>query len=1389
VSLEADQPARLVTAGQLRQWRYAQLDFAPFRYNPALSRLSVVRSVTIQVHFRRDPALLARAAQADGAMDDQAAAIFDNFTQARPEYELLRAQSGAPAGPSAAPSEYLILTTQTIYNHSALGQFMLYLNQHGYSASAYFADTPTVTGQPGAELADKIRHFLTLMWQGHPNLKYVLLVGSPDPGTGDVPMKMTHPLLLTHGCQGEVPTPTDLYYADLTGNWDLNGNGQYGEYPPDGQPSGGDLGPGGVDLFAELYVGRIPVYNADYASLDSILYKIINQQTIPHRQPWQNNTLMAMTFWGQHYNSAVLGYDLIKNFMTPAAGFSSYTIYMHHWAPDPCSQISGIDPNTYMDDWVVASYWSQHPVGLAVTAGHGSFERTAIGWGTETTDCWLPGDLFNSYQTAYLDDTRPAFAVLNSCENGHPEDTFNMQYALLRQGAVSAVGATRVTWLDEDGDTIDGLPTNYTSGAGISYNYVRMLSQGDSAGKAIMMSRTYAPPWDDGRLMNYFDFNLYGDPASIYRVPPALVVPSAPSNLTASNIVLDGDPAFDAQWQDNSSGEEYFRILLSAPGLSDVTHDVAFNSTTARLMGIACGKNYTIKVKAVNGSLESAWSAPYNISSPPCLPTAPTGLNASLSGNNIVLQWIDTSHNADKFNIYRSQKIGSYYLPPILAGSTANGSITTFTDTTAACSHTFSYRVTAENITGESPSSSSVVISSQVCPPAAPTMQAAVSGQTSVQLNWTDNSSYASQEAGFEVWWRPTTIGIWHLLITLPPNTTQYLVGGLSCDGGAVIYKVRAYNAGGSADSGTVSAGPSACTAPAAPDDLFAESSFLNQHEISLSWDDNSDNEWGFQIERLDAVWTQIATVAANETGYIDTGLDPGTSHTYRVRAYNSLESGYSSQVTGTTADLDDNMPTDLQATATSSSTVDLSWRRGAGLPTGYNIHRTRNPARGIPTSLGPVTATSYQDSGLLCGTRYYYSVNAFSDLGPLPMHWSSPYTPYIAVTTFICPPAAPAGITVTTVSQSELGLSWLPPAGTVDGYYVERATPGLGDWTRVYTTDASTTAIIDAGISCGTQKSYRVQAYNIGGISLYSTEVNGETAVCTPDAPDHLTADNFRQNGLTLNWNSSSYVETGYRIERSQGRLPFWTGIYTVTYPTQTYADTNLTCGVPYSYRILAFNSSGYSASSAVLHTSTISCTPVLQAAPGLEGLVTLSWSDPSQNTTAYTLQRSPDGSSGWATIASPPGSQHALNDLYEINPPTAACGSTLYYRLAATNGSGTSPYSSPPASAATLCVPTAAINLAVSWTTGTQVRLTWSIASGGGQTGFVIERSLADTIAWQDVTSLGAGVTTFTDSNLLPGTGYIYRVLAVNTGGNKASNVVNAQTKHLISLPLLKK
>ena len=82
---------------------------------------------------------------------------------------------------------------------------------------------------------------------------------------------------------------------------------------------------------------------------------------------------------------------------------------------------------------------------------------------------------------------------------------------------------------------------------------------------------------------------------------------------------------------------------------------------------------------------------------------------------------------------------------------------------------------------------------------------------------------------------------------------------------------------------------------PAAPSSLDVQP--RGNGRMDLDWEDESDNETRFEIERrqLGLNWALIATLEANEESYRDEGLQRSTWYQYRVRACNAGGcSGYS---------------------------------------------------------------------------------------------------------------------------------------------------------------------------------------------------------------------------------------------------------------------------------------------------------------------------------------------------------------------------------------------------------------------------------------------------------------------------------------------------------------
>jgi hypothetical protein len=120
---------------------------------------------------------------------------------------------------------------------------------------------------------------------------------------------------------------------------------------------------------------------------------------------------------------------------------------------------------------------------------------------------------------------------------------------------------------------------------------------------------------------------------------------------------------------------------------------------------------------------------------------------------------------------------------------------------------------------------------------------------------------------------------------------------------------------------------------------------------IQLSWD-VVDGATGYGVERLDGV---IAFVF--ETSYLDTGLSPNTSYSYRVFAFNDdTQSDYSNVATATTLDV---VKENLHLNATPQGrVVFLDWNDVGGP---YEILR-RNPGREW-TVIAVVNDNKYADT------------------------------------------------------------------------------------------------------------------------------------------------------------------------------------------------------------------------------------------------------------------------------------------------------------------------------------------------------------------------------------------------------------------------------------------
>ena len=119
---------------------------------------------------------------------------------------------------------------------------------------------------------------------------------------------------------------------------------------------------------------------------------------------------------------------------------------------------------------------------------------------------------------------------------------------------------------------------------------------------------------------------------------------------------------------------------------------------------------------------------------------------------------------------------------------------------------------------------------------------------------------------------------------------------------------------------------------------------------------------------------------------------------------------------------------------------------------------------------------TSYSDTGLVAGTKYYYRLRATSSVG------SSANATAVNATTRTAQPT----LSVTVVSSAQVNLAWSNVLGET-GYRVERSLNG-SDWSLLGTTAANVISLSNIGLTAGTAYSYRVVAIDAGGDSTAGT-------------------------------------------------------------------------------------------------------------------------------------------------------------------------------------------------------------------------------------------------------------------------------------------------------------
>lgn len=727
------------------------------------------------------------------------------------------------------------------------------------------------------------------------------------------------------------------------------------------------------------------------------------------------------------------------------------------------------------------------------------------------------------------------------------------------------------------------------------------------------------------------------------------------------------------------------------------------------------GETYFYTVGALNAGGEGAPSTPAE-ASPVAPPPAPAPLAASPANARVALSWAAVT-GATRYRVRRA---------PAPAGpfaEIASPTVPAYADITVTNGMTYWYAVTAINVGGES-APSAPAPASPIAPPAAPAGLSLTPGNGKITVAWTPAPralTYTVQRAA-----KPG--GPWETIARTA--ATSHEDEGLQ-NGQTYPYSVRATNAGGdSPDSPPAQAAPLA--PPAAPSGLSA---VAGNGQVALSWVSVSE-ALTYSIKRSDGPGLPYVSIAGPAgASYADADLENGRSYAYVVSAVNAGGEGPDSAPANVTPLSAPDAPTKLAATP-GNAHVALAWSPAPGSAE-YAVKRATAPG-GPYANLARCSDPHCDDASVTNGATYYYVVSAMNAGGESPDSLPAEAKP-------VAPPAIPTGVTCTP-GNTQMQLAWTAAAGAVR-YVVKRAFDRRGPFLALGTVEG--TSFVDKGLENGTAYFYIVTAVNAGGESHRSSRMGG-LPIAPPPPPATLAA-TAGDGRVSLAWTASEGARR-YRVRRSLDRR----GPYTPVAVTAElgHEDRKVANGTTYHYIVTAFNAGGASTHSpraTATPAAPPAAPPALAATPG-NGRVALLWTAV-PDATAYRIFRAelPDGA--MARLAEQAGTSYI--DTAVLN------GRRYAYAVRAANTGGESadsprgevvPQGPPPIPSD----PTAAPG-------DSHVTILWKASEGAAC--YTVKRG--SSAAGPYVPIATPTEPAYTDTALLNGTTYYYKIRSVNPSG----------------------
>ena len=342
-----------------------------------------------------------------------------------------------------------------------------------------------------------------------------------------------------------------------------------------------------------------------------------------------------------------------------------------------------------------------------------------------------------------------------------------------------------------------------------------------------------------------------------------------------------------------------------------------------------------------------------------------------------------------------------------------------------------------------------------------------------------------------------------------------------------------------------------------------------------------------------------------------------------------------------------------------------------------------------------PTLLTGYTATMLTPGKRYYFRVAAINSRG------AGASTTHVSEDTPLADlPTPPGGLVAQAMSTTQLKMCWyehnlVDPLTDED--ILDEGLPVLGyqitylgdddddaEVILVAHTMSTETVFVDPSVlMSGSSRTYRVRSITLGNvhlvggsdITLGGTPYSEASARTLQAAPTGLTATASyadEMHSITVTWDAGGDAINGYEVERKSSDGDFMAVDPAHTGTAATYADSGLTAGTEYTYRVRSIMSTVPSAWSGEMSAMThdVPDAPTVTAAATSDTEITVSWTaaDNGSAITGYMVERGTmgaDNAMSWMAVDP----AHAM-DMGMMYMDTGLMEMTkYYYRVRAMN------------------------------------------------------------------------------------------------------------------------